>query len=57
MDHIIQCMMQQGKEFSIDKTGVSTVNPVLRLETRSHTCVGGIFHLNLVSWTLDMKNQ
>ena len=32
-------------------------NPVLRLKTRSQTCVGGISHLNLVNWTLDMKNQ
>ena len=33
------------------------INPVLRLKTRSQTCVGGISHLNLVNWTLDMKNQ
>ena len=33
----------------------STNNPVLRLKTRSQTC--GISHLNLVNWTLDMKNQ
>ena len=32
-------------------------NPVLRLKTRWQTCVGGISHLNLVNWTLDMKNQ
>ena len=32
-------------------------NPVLRLKTRSQTCVGGISHLNLVSWTLEMTNQ
>ena len=32
-------------------------NPVLRLKTRSQTCVGGISHLSLVNWTLDLKNQ
>ena len=31
-------------------------NPVLPLKTRSQTCVGGISQLNLVNWTLDMKN-
>ena len=38
-------------------TRLTHCNPVLCLKTRSQTCVGGISHLNLVNWTLDMKNQ
>ena len=36
---------------------LARLNSVLCLKTRSQTCVGGISHLNLVNWTLDMKSQ
>ena len=52
-------IMLQNKNLSNKKqnTQYFIINPVLRLKTRSQTCVGGISHLNLVKWTLDMKNQ
>ena len=42
---------------NIGSMGHPLINPVLRLKTLSQTCVGGISHLNLVNWTLDMNNQ
>ena len=50
-------MISNLKIFQVMKIRLLASNPVLCLKTRSQTGVGGISHLNLVNWTLDMKNQ